>query len=202
MGYGSRAIELLQQYYEMKMVDVNEENGKKVSEEIDPVEDQDLGIVSERVSPRKNLPPLLLKLTERTPEGIHYMGVSYGMTLPLLKFWKRLGFLPVYLRQTSNELTGEHSCIMIKVLDSPIMQQMNSNWLQEYFRDFCRRYVSLLGFQFRNFPPSLALSILQNKNYVLSTSAGILKSTVCSKGLILMSLEVYYMTLLLCTYRN
>lgn len=98
MGYGSRAMELLQKYYEMKMVDVDEGNVKTVSEEIDPTEDSDLSIVEERVAPRKNLPPLLLKLTERPPEGIHYIGVSYGMTLALLKFWKRLGFLPVYLR--------------------------------------------------------------------------------------------------------
>lgn len=98
MGYGSRAMELLQKYYEMKMVDVDEGSGKTVSEEIDPTEDSDLSIVEERVAPRKNLPPLLLKLTERPPEGIHYIGVSYGMTLALLKFWKRLGFLPVYLR--------------------------------------------------------------------------------------------------------
>lgn len=98
MGYGSRAMELLQQYYEMKMVDVSEGNGATVSEEIEATEDQDLELVSERVAPRSKLPPLLLKLTERPPEGIHYIGVSYGLTLPLLKFWKRLGFLPVYLR--------------------------------------------------------------------------------------------------------
>ncbi|ODN05444.1 N-acetyltransferase 10, partial [Orchesella cincta] len=165
MGYGSRAIELLQQYYENKMVDVSEGSGSFVSEEIDPTEDHELGIVTETVAPRKNLPPLLLKLTERAPEGIHYLGVSYGMTLQLLKFWKRLGLLPVYLRQTPNDLTGEHSCIMIKILESPVMQKLSSSWLQEYFRDFCRRFISLLGYQFRTFSPALALSILQNKNY-------------------------------------
>jgi len=48
--------------------------------------------------PRKNLPPLLLKLTERIPEELGYLGVSYGITYQLFKFWKRAGFVPVYLR--------------------------------------------------------------------------------------------------------
>lgn len=43
-------------------------------------------------------------------------GVSYGLTQNLLKFWKRAGFVPVYIRQTPNDLTGEYSCIMLKTL--------------------------------------------------------------------------------------
>jgi N-acetyltransferase 10 len=35
--------------------------------------------------PRKNLPPLMMKLTERKPEKIDYLGVSYGLTAGLLK---------------------------------------------------------------------------------------------------------------------
>lgn len=85
-------------------------------------------------------------------------------------------------RQTPNELTGEHSCIMIKILDSPIMSQMNSSWLQEYFRDFSRRFISLLGFQFRNFQPSLALSILQNKNYLSTSASGNYKLYIAHSG--------------------
>jgi len=37
------------------------------------------------VRPRKNLPPLLSKLSERPPERLHYLGVSYGLTQPLHK---------------------------------------------------------------------------------------------------------------------
>ncbi|KAF6021226.1 NAT10 [Bugula neritina] len=46
------------------------------------------------------LPPLLSKLSERKPESLDYLGVSYGLTSDLLRFWKKCGFLPVYLRQT------------------------------------------------------------------------------------------------------
>jgi len=38
------------------------------------------------VRPRKNLPPLLSKLSERLPERLHYLGVSYGLTQPLHKY--------------------------------------------------------------------------------------------------------------------
>jgi len=50
------------------------------------------------VEPRSSLPPLLLKLSERQPECLDYIGVSFGITEQLLKFWKRANFVPVYLR--------------------------------------------------------------------------------------------------------
>jgi N-acetyltransferase 10 len=31
------------------------------------------------------MPPLLLRLTERKPESLDYLGVSYGLTSPLLR---------------------------------------------------------------------------------------------------------------------
>ena len=53
----------------------------------------------------------------------------------LLRFWKRSGFAPAYLRQTANELTGEHSMIMLKVL-----AHANQEWLPMFWADFRRRY--------------------------------------------------------------
>jgi len=50
------------------------------------------------IEPRNNLPPLLLKLSERPPERLDYIGVSFGLTGPLLKFWKKAGFIPLYIR--------------------------------------------------------------------------------------------------------
>ena len=46
---------------------------------------QDVDLLEERVTPRKNLPPLLMKLSERKPEKLDYLGVSYGLTSGLLK---------------------------------------------------------------------------------------------------------------------
>ena len=38
------------------------------------------------IVPRRNLPPLLSKLSERPPEPLDYVGVSYGLTPQLLKW--------------------------------------------------------------------------------------------------------------------
>lgn len=46
---------------------------------------QEVDLLEERLTPRKNLPPLLMKLSERKPEKLDYLGVSYGLTSGLLK---------------------------------------------------------------------------------------------------------------------
>lgn len=63
------------------------------------------------------MPPLLQHLSERQPEKLDYLGVSYGITPLLFKFWKRAGYVPLYMRQTTNELTGEHTCVMLRGLN-------------------------------------------------------------------------------------
>ena len=61
------------------------------------------------------------------------------------------GFTPVYVGQVANNLTGEHTAIMIK----PLLHQEDENeectWLKAFFSDFRRRLVNLLGFEFRAF---------------------------------------------------
>lgn len=67
-------------------------------------------------------------------------------------------------RQTPNDLTGEHSCIMLKVLSNQLDDSAPSDqWLQAFWVDFKRRYVNLLGYQFRKMSPALALAVLHNK---------------------------------------
>ncbi|XP_042309853.1 RNA cytidine acetyltransferase [Sceloporus undulatus] len=162
MGYGSRALHLLQMYYEGKFPCLEEKVTQK-PREITTVSSEAVSLLEEAVVPRKNLPPLLLKLSERQAENLDYLGVSYGLTPRLLKFWKRAGFVPVYLRQTPNDLTGEHSCIMLKMLNEE-EENEQENWLIAFWKDFRRRFLSLLSYQFSTFSPSLALNILQNRN--------------------------------------
>jgi N-acetyltransferase 10 len=102
------------------------------------------------------MPPLFAKLDERKPPALDYVGVSYGLTQSLLKFWNRRGFSPVYLRQTPNDLTGEHTTVMIRALNQ---DQNDVSWLGEFARDFHHRFHSLLSYQFRTFPSILSLSI-------------------------------------------
>ncbi|MGH0156896.1 UNVERIFIED_CONTAM: hypothetical protein FKN15_032558 [Acipenser sinensis] len=136
MGYGSRALQLVQMYFEGQFPCL-EENALKTVSEFTRVNSEAVSLLEEVVSPRKDLPPLLLKLSERPAERLDYLGVSYGLTPTLLKFWKRAGFVPVYLRQTQNDLTGENTCIMLKELNSEEASQQ-SNWLPAFWKVLSR----------------------------------------------------------------
>lgn len=67
MGYGRRALELLQQYYEGKIEFSGEE--EEAMEEEEEIE------LTAEVKPRKHLPPLLVSLNDRKAERLH---VSVG----------------------------------------------------------------------------------------------------------------------------
>ncbi|KAK9516513.1 hypothetical protein VZT92_024437 [Zoarces viviparus] len=161
MGYGSRVLQLLQMYYEGKFPTMDEST-QSSHNEITSVSSEAVSLLEEVITPRKELPPLLLKLSERRAERLDYLGVSYGLTTRLLKFWKKAGFTPVYLRQTPNDLTGEHSCVMLKELKTDEVTEQ-SQWLSAFWKDFRRRFLTLLSYQFSRFDPSLSLSVLQNK---------------------------------------
>uniref|UniRef100_D4AEB4 RNA cytidine acetyltransferase n=1 Tax=Rattus norvegicus TaxID=10116 RepID=D4AEB4_RAT len=166
MGYGSRALQLLQMYYEGRFPCL-EEKVLETPQEIHTVSSEAVSLLEEVITPRKDLPPLLLKLNERPAERLDYLGVSYGLTPRLLKFWKRAGFVPVYLRQTPNDLTGEHSCIMLKTLADEDEAERGA-WLAAFWTDFRRRFLALLSYQFSTFSPALSLNIIQNRNIAKS----------------------------------
>lgn len=162
MGYGRRALEQLMTYYEGKIPNLSEDVAKENgNSEHDDVENEESDLLEERIEPRKNLPPLLQKLSERPAEKLDYLGVSYGLTSELLRFWKRSSFVPVYVRQTPNNLTGEHTCIMLRLLNES--NDNTVNWLQSYWLDFRCRFISLMSYQFSEFMAALGLSVLQSK---------------------------------------
>ena len=85
MGYGRRAMNLLIQYYEGKIPSLAEES-KEEKQIATLTEDEEVGLLEEAISPKTNLPPLLLKLSERPAERLDYLGVSYGLTGQLLRY--------------------------------------------------------------------------------------------------------------------
>lgn len=160
MGYGSRALELLSDYFEGKFADINE--SKTIDDSkyaIKRLSDDELkrSSLKDKIVPRKGdeLPPLFINLSHKSPYYLHYMGVSYGLTGSLLKFWKRSGYSPVYLRQTANDLTGEHTCVMLKVLS-----EREDKWLKAFSRDFHKRFLSLLSYNFKAFNSIQSLSLI------------------------------------------
>lgn len=161
MGYGSRALQLLTDFYEGKFASLAEDESTATDKMI-RVRDAELTnstLLEDNVRIRDihSMPPLFSKLSERKPDALDYVGVSYGLTSALHKFWKRASFVPVYLRQTPNELTGEHSCVMLRTLSAN--ETADTAWLGAFSRDFHKRFLSLLSYQFRSFPSILSLSI-------------------------------------------
>ena len=98
MGYGSQAVRLLTDFFEGKFARLSE---------TDDVEEQTMARVTDaelenatlqsdviKIREIKNMPPLFSRLSERRPDGLDYLGVSYGLTRGLLQFWKRASFAP------------------------------------------------------------------------------------------------------------
>lgn len=166
MGYGSRAMELLTDYFEGKFASL-EENNKSLSSldefSINRLTDAELEnteiSLRDEIKPRKDdkLPPLFVNLAHKSPYYLHYLGVSYGLTQQLNKFWRHGNYVPVYLRQTKNDLTGEHTCVMLKTLEG-----RDAKWLHAFATDFHKRFINLLGYGFSTFPSIQALSVLES----------------------------------------
>lgn len=179
MGYGARALELLTKYYQGDIYNLDEEEEGDDDDDEEEVEaevesddeeqsDGSNSLQTEVIRPRNHsqLPPLLQTLSERPHERLHYLGVSYGMTQKLYNFWKKSGFEPLYLRLTENDLTGEHTCVMLRALQSQHQHQPEDHasslhsLLPKFTSDFRRRLLSLLAYDFRKFSPQVVLSLL------------------------------------------
>ncbi|KAF8477042.1 GNAT acetyltransferase 2-domain-containing protein [Kalaharituber pfeilii] len=144
MGYGKRALQCLIDFFEEKFTPLDE-NPVYIDENISRITDTDLENAT-----------LQTDHITRSPR-LDYIGVSYGLTPALHKFWKRSGFAPVYLRQTATELTGEHSCVMIRPIEGK-----EASWLGAFAKDFHRRFVQLLSYNFRTFSATMGLMILES----------------------------------------
>ena len=164
MGYGKRALAQLCDYYSGKMTSLSEGGAAATAAATatTTTDSSSHGGELAVLKPRTKLPPLLSRLSESSPPKLDYMGVSFGATPELHRFWKRAGFTPVYLRQTANDLTGEHTCIMLRPLHHKALAAgVRPGWCGVFWRDFQRRLLSLLGSAFRAFDPKLALGLLE-----------------------------------------
>ncbi|GJJ13493.1 hypothetical protein Clacol_007747 [Clathrus columnatus] len=170
MGYGARALEALNMFYNGDYFNVDEAPAPETQGEISrsfaraSKIDENTSLLTDNLTIRSasSMPPLLQRLTERKPESLDYLGVSYGLTSPLLRFWKRAGFVPLYLRQTTNEITGEHTCVMVRGIGEPHGEHVD--WLAEFAKDFRHRFLTLLSFKFREFGSVTALGFIEAIN--------------------------------------
>lgn len=188
-GYGSKAVELLSSYFEGlirpisevdDVMNVTETLHARVTEAAEKA-----SLLEENIKPRTNLPPLLVHLRERQPEKLHYIGVSFGLTQDLFRFWRKRGFAPFYIGQIPSAVTGEHTCMVLKPLNNDDIEDSGSDqwgFFGPFYEDFRQRFSRLLHLSFREMEYKLAMSILEPKiNFqeledTPSTSDGLLSS--------------------------
>ncbi|CAO1639161.1 unnamed protein product [Sympodiomycopsis kandeliae] len=163
-GYGSRALECLRKYFAGEMMDLDAIAQRELKGDHDQDTDRSAlsdGLQSETISVRdaSRMPALLQRLSDRRPEQIDWLGVSFGLTPELFRFWKRGGYTPLYVRQSANDLTGEYTTVMLRSLGNS-SEEGEASWLGEFAKDFRKRFTSLLGYKFREFAAGPALNIL------------------------------------------
>ncbi|PRQ49031.1 putative tRNA(Met) cytidine acetyltransferase [Rosa chinensis] len=182
IGYGSQAVELLTRYYEGQFAPISEIDVEEVEAPAVSVVEaaKKVSLLEENIKPRTDLPHLLVHLRERRPEKLHYIGVSFGLTLDLFRFWSKHKFAPFYIGHIPSAVTGEHTCMVLKSLNSDDLEVSD---FHAFYLDFRRRFLRLLGVSFQKMDYRLAMSILDPKiNFkeLESTSKisnGFLKST-------------------------
>ncbi|KAK6590145.1 hypothetical protein RS030_172589 [Cryptosporidium xiaoi] len=187
MGYGSYAVkQLLNKLDELKnsvaidnitdptkhiQVSSNPKNNNTIKVRNNSlINNTNVDIKSEIIEKSKDIPPLLEPVSDmdfilKHNEQIDYIGTAFGITIELHKFWSKLEFTPVYIRQQVSEVTGEHSIIMLKCI--------GNCWLSSFVEDFSSRIIQYVSQpQFKNMPVTLALSlVLSYKNFVSAISA-------------------------------
>ncbi|PIN23517.1 putative P-loop ATPase fused to an acetyltransferase [Handroanthus impetiginosus] len=169
-GYGSAALDLLTRYYEGQLTVITEDEIEMKDKLKFPVNvnqaAEKVSLLEEKITPREDLPPLLIHLRDRAPEKIHYIGASFGLTLDLFRFWKKHKFAPFHICDTPNNITGEHSCMVLKPLESNEIEGNQTgalSHLSPFYQCFRERFRRRLLLCFREMDYKLAMSILDPK---------------------------------------
>ena len=180
MGYGSHALSLLTNFFEGKIINLDEntneekESKEKLTKNGKEKEKDASGLAVEEIKPRKKLRPLLTKLSDVKPPFVYYLGTAFGLTKELFNFWRKADFYPLYLKLSENDITGEHSCIMLKPFDvkddvlkfntdSALASNEYGNkvtWLNPFLSDFKKRLTTLLAYDLKDLSIKLSLSLL------------------------------------------
>jgi len=161
MGYGSEAIKQISEW--IGRVNANPPAVISMNFEAEEKKEASANLKEEAIKPRKLKKPLLAQIDDQdaiqtilsncgSRNYIDFIGTSFGLTLNLFNFWRKNGFVPLYLRQTQNDTTGEFTCMMLKASDQ--------EWLMSLYADFSMRFQRLLSGPFRSLTSELALSMI------------------------------------------
>jgi len=163
MKYGKHAIGMLIKYFKGELVSIDEDSDEEEVEDVVKNEIPNTNVLlTETIAPRRTGKPLFSSLTGNPPH-IDWIGTSFGLTERLMKFWQFNGFSPVYVCRDKNQVTGEHSCMLLNIIKEGLVHK-GVPLQQLLFNDFSRRFVKSLKFHnFTQFSALTGLQILVNR---------------------------------------
>ena len=128
MGNGTRAISLLFKCYNGELMTVADDVSDTESDDNSTI-DKERNVNNGDIVPRNDIPPLLLPCDQINE-------------IPRLDWCLRAGMKLLYLRQTVNDVTGEHSAIFVKSIP-----KKSGNNLCKIFLFVLKRHGSQSFFQ-------------------------------------------------------
>lgn len=178
MGYGTEALN--------NLVNIFKNNVKEIK-----LGQEDTGSLIET----KNKSVLFNMASSVMVPQISWIGSSFGLTERLFNFWKRGGFLPICTKQQPSKSTGENSIVVLRSLHCDEVSTSDCSNLEctsilEMNRIFSTRFIPLLGYSFKEFSPTLTLSLIHSSKRdnklrkILFTKDEVSRLEMFSKGLV------------------
>jgi len=87
---------------------------------------------------------------EAVSKGIAWLGVGFGVSAELLRFWLRNGYVPVHISPERNPISGEYSVLLVK----PLSREAK-NAVEYANREFKIRLLESLHSAFRDLEPDV-----------------------------------------------
>lgn len=96
---------------------------------------------------------MLTQLRTQQDIDFDYIATSYGVTVELLRFWRKNGFVPLRLGANRDQASGTHSLLMID-------RSTPQPWIEQAYTGFVHHFAGLLYEVFAELDPELIVAIL------------------------------------------
>ncbi|UCG03541.1 MAG: tRNA(Met) cytidine acetyltransferase [Candidatus Heimdallarchaeota archaeon] len=137
---------------------------------------------------------LAIELQDQIFSSYEWIGVSYGATVKLMKFWRKFNFVSVHIRPIKTLETGEWNIIVIRPL-GPSAKDI----ISQASADFLLQFIALLKQSIHSMKPELVVQILKSCNPIPDykpkiTSSGTIRLKNYLKGHLnfLLAVDVIY----------
>ncbi|WP_276301367.1 tRNA(Met) cytidine acetyltransferase TmcA [Halorussus lipolyticus] len=100
---------------------------------------------------------LLSEIRREFEAELDWLGVGYGATPELLRFWQRNGYRTVQLSTTRNDTSGEYSALMLDPLS-----EAGADLRERHSRWFASRIGSMLADPLRDADPDVVRALLRS----------------------------------------